>query len=279
MFNDVIVESKVRVAVIMSVYRSDVYKDIAGAIDSILTQTYPCSLYLYQDGPVSEEVSNLLRSVCDSNKNVSLTVSTENHGLAHALNAMIDKAISKGYEFIARMDSDDISRPTRIAKQIEYLDQHPDIDVLGGSCREFGASYAMAEKHLPRNHAELVDFSVARCPFIHPTVMFRSRLFVCGVRYPTDTKLTEDMALWLKLIEGGYKLANINEILLDYRLNENAVKRRQGVGKAISEFAIRFKHMQTMKKNTPKNIIMISSRLFFHVLPLPIIKILYKFAR
>lgn len=87
------------------------------------------------------------------------------------------------------------------------------------------------------------------------------------------------MALWLKLIEDGYRLANLNEVLLDYRLNENAVKRRQGIGKAISEFDIRFKHMRAMKKSTPKNIVLISLRLLFHVLPLPIIKALYRVAR
>ncbi|MDX7762179.1 glycosyltransferase [Aeromonas caviae] len=267
------------VAVIMSVYRTDSFQFVKDAINSILSQTYPCTLYIYQDGPVSTEISYLLDTISYANDNVIFFVSDVNHGLAHALNFMIDHVVSEGYEFIARMDSDDISRPTRIAKQIAYFKQHPDVDVLGASCREFGASYALVEKHLPKSHAELVDFSVARCPFIHPTVMFRTRLFFNGVRYPTDTKLTEDMALWLKLIEDGYRLANLNEVLLDYRLNANAVKRRQGIGKAISEFDIRFKHMRAMKKNSPKNIILISSRLLFHVLPLPIIKMLYKFAR
>ena len=279
MFNDMIDESKARVAVIMSVYRSDKFADIEKAIDSILKQTYPCSLYLYQDGPVSTDVSTLLNSISDVYANVTLMISTVNCGLAHALNTMIEKVMAEGYEFIARMDSDDISHPTRIAKQIAYFKQHPEVDVLGASCHEFGASYALVEKHLPKSHAELVDFSVARCPFIHPTVMFRARLFFNGVRYPTDTKLTEDMALWLKLIEDGYRLANLNEVLLDYRLNENAVKHRQGIGKAISEFDIRFKHMRAMKKSTPKNIVLISLRLLFHVLPLPIIKALYRVAR
>ncbi len=267
------------VAVIMSVYRTDSFNFVKDAIDSILSQTYPCTLYLYQDGPVSTDISRLLDTITNTNDNVILIVSDVNRGLAYALNVMIEHVLSEGYDFIARMDSDDISRPTRIAKQIAYFKQNPDVDVLGASCREFGASYALVEKHLPKSHAELVDFSVARCPFIHPTVMFRTRLFFNGVRYPTDTKLTEDMALWLKLIEDGYRLANLNEVLLDYRLNENAIKRRQGIGKAISEFDIRFKHMRAMKKCTPKNMILISSRLLFHVFPLSVIKILYKFAR
>ncbi|MEO3986524.1 glycosyltransferase [Plesiomonas shigelloides] len=272
-------KSNARVAVIMSIYQSDVYEDIVRAVDSIIKQTYSCSLYLYQDGPVSKEVSRYLNLLRDNHKNVTLMRSEQNKGLAHALNVMIEYVLTQGYDYIARMDSDDLSRPTRIARQLQYFEQHPDIDVLGTSCREFGASYALKEKHLPKTHDELLDFSVTRCPFIHPTVMFRSRVFVNGVRYPTNTKLTEDMALWLKLIEGGYHLANINEVLLDYRLNENAVKRRQGLGKAICEFSIRLQHMKVVNKGTPKNIVMITSRLLFHIMPLSVIKLLYKFAR
>ncbi|HAH3167827.1 TPA: glycosyl transferase, partial [Escherichia coli] len=76
-----------------------------------------------------------------------------------------------------------------------------------------------------------------------------------------------------------YHLANINEVLLDYRLNEDAVKRRKGLYKALSEFTIRINHMRTMNRHSPKNFLFISLRLIFHILPLPIIKILYKFAR
>lgn len=279
MSNSFVNKSIFRVAVIMSVYRSDKHVDISAAIDSIINQTHPCTLYLYQDGPVTEDVADLLDSVECAGDNIRLIKSHVNHGLAYALNVMIDNAVADGYDYIARMDSDDISHPERIAKQVAYLNSHPDIDVLGTSCHEFGATYAMAEKHLPATHAELVCFSVARCPFIHPTVMFRRDLFANGVRYPTNTKLTEDMALWLELIEEGYRLANLNEVLLDYRLNEDAVKRRKGLAKAMSEFSIRMRHMLRMNKVTVKNFVLISSRLFFHILPLPIIKLLYKVAR
>ncbi|ENZ4335152.1 glycosyltransferase [Escherichia coli] len=263
----------------MSIYHGDNIDYISTAVNSILKQTYPCSIYLYIDGPVSKRISMLLEDLAKNNKSIKLFRSKINNGLAHALNTMIDYAMADGCKYIARMDSDDISRPTRIAKQIEYLERNKEIDILGTSCREFGASYALSEKHLPMTHDELVTFSLTRCPFIHPTVIFRSNVFKSGIRYPTNTKLTEDMALWLKLIEDGYHLANINEVLLDYRLNEDAVKRRKGLYKALSEFTIRINHMRTMNRHSPKNFLFISLRLIFHILPLPIIKILYKFAR
>ncbi|MGL6478473.1 glycosyltransferase [Aeromonas caviae] len=276
MFNDITEESKARVAVIMSVYRSDIYADVEKAIDSILKQTYPCSLYLYQDGPVSAEVSTLLNSICDAHSNVTLMVSTVNCGLAHALNAMIDEIVTKGYNFVARMDSDDFSHPTRIDKQVKYLNQHPDIDILGTSCHEFGSTYALAEKHLPETHSDLVKFSVTRCPFIHPTVMFRTAIFTDGNRYPVSTQLTEDMALWINLILSGYKLANLNDVLLNYRLNENAVKRRMGFRKAWSEFRVRLSYMINSNNVSATNCLLISSRLVFHILPVSFMKFLYK---
>ncbi len=114
------------------------------------------------------------------------------------------------------------------------------MDVCGTSCHEFGASFSLDEKHLPKGHDQLVEFSITRCPFIHPTVMFRSSVFEKGHRYPTNTSLTEDMALWFQLLKSGCVFANLNDVLLDYRLNENTINRRHGIGKAFSEIRIRF---------------------------------------
>ncbi|EGR4342624.1 TPA: glycosyltransferase [Vibrio cholerae] len=272
-------DGKAKVAVIMSVYRSDKLDYLVQAINSILNQSYPCTLYIYQDGPIPDGIKNYLAIICEQHNNVRVINASENNGLAFALNYMIDLAIKDGYDFIARMDSDDISRHDRIENQVNYLLNKSDIDVLGTSCREFGATFALDQKHLPQDHIDLVNFSVARCPFIHPTVMFRAKVFQSGIRYPTNTNLTEDMALWFDLIKCGYKLANLNEVLLDYRLNEDAIKRRQGFSKAKSEFIVRFKYMQSSKNNSLKNLTLISSRLVFHILPLPILKLMYKFAR
>ncbi|OMQ23059.1 glycosyltransferase [Serratia oryzae] len=268
-----------KVAVIMSVYRLDELKHIELAINSILHQTQPCSIFIYQDGPVSPDVSGLLLSIAQDNKNVTLLCSEKNNGLAHALNAMIDCVLSKGYDYIARMDSDDISHLNRIERQVNYLEKNPDIDILGTFCREFGATYALKEKHLPTTHDELVNFSVTRCPFIHPTVMFKSTVFSKGVRYPTNTCLTEDMALWFLLVEQGFKFSNLDEVLLDFRLNENSIKRRKGLSKAISEFKIRARYMFISKKFSLKNLLFISLKFFLHLLPLSLLKLMYKYAR
>ncbi len=262
-----------KTAVIMSVYRSDSLEYLKSSVESILAQTFKkFTLFIYRDGAVPTDIDEYLSLIELVNKNIILIISEKNSGLANALNKLINIIMEDGsFTYIARMDSDDISRLERISKQITFLENNKFIDVCGTSCREFGASFALDEKHLPESHEELLNFSVTHCPFIHPSVMFRASVFNNGIRYPTDTSLTEDMALWFVLLNKGFRFANINEILLDYRLNEDTLDRRFGFNKAFNEFNIRFSNMFKLKKVTIKNIIFISARLLFHILPSPLI--------
>jgi glycosyltransferase involved in cell wall biosynthesis len=270
-----------KIAIILSIYHSDSLGYLKLAIKSLLTQTYSNStIFIYRDGLVPDYINEYIFSQELVNENIILITSDKNSGLANALNKLIDVILLDGsFDYIARMDSDDISRPERLVKQVDFFERNPEIDVCGTSCREFGASFALEEKHLPELHEQLLDYSITHCPFIHPSVMFRVSVFTSGIRYPTNTSLTEDMALWFVLLNRGFCFANLNDILLDYRLNENTLDRRRGISKAISEFSIRFKNMQALKKVSVKNILMITARLIFHLLPVSIIKIAYKKAR
>lgn len=268
-----------KVAVIMSVYKNDNFYFFMRAVDSILEQDYKnLVLFIFVDGPVSSQIEKYLDKI--ESPLVMIFNSKVSLGLAKGLNVLIDKLISLGdFEYIARMDSDDISYKTRIARQVEFLNSNLSIDICGTSCREFGASFALEEKHLPTTHQQLLDFSITRCPFIHPSVMFRRRVFETGIRYPTDTALTEDMALWFELLVNGFKFANINEVLLDYRLNENTIKRRKGVNKALSEVKVRLYYMFKLKCISFRSILLILSRVVFHLLPDSIMKYAYKNVR
>jgi len=267
--------SSVKSAVIMCVYHSDESSALKLAVDSILNQTTPCDFIIYQDGLVGNDISKILEdySKLDSVKHFRSDI---NRGLAFGLNYLINYALSEGYSFIARMDSDDISYPNRLEKQLKFFEENPEVDVLGTFCREFGASYALDKKSLPITHDDLVEFSITRCPFIHPSVMFRSRVFERNYRYPENTKLTEDMALWFDLLNAGFIFSNLNEVLLDYRLNENTIYRRKGLNKAFSEIKIRIKNMRSLNKVTLKNIVLIYLRIVFHLMPSTLMKFVYK---
>ncbi|MCW4781410.1 glycosyltransferase [Enterobacter chuandaensis] len=266
------------ISVIMSVYKKDNPDHVCQAIESILNQDIRCDILIYRDGKVSAELQQTLTHYAN-NTQCYIYEGNNNMGLAHALNFLIDIALKRSYKFIARMDSDDISHPERLRKQRDFMQTFDDIDVLGTSCKEFGADFALSKKNLPINHSELMKFSITRCPLIHPSVMFRSKVFEKGHRYPVQTSLTEDMAFWFHLLSEGFIFANLNEVLLHYRISENMINRRKGIKKAIDEIKLRIRYMFSLKQFSLRNIIMINSRIVFHLLPNKFMRIAYKWGR
>lgn len=264
------------VAVIMSVYIGDTYDYLYQSVMSILHQTYPCRIYVYQDGPVSHEIEKYLESLRSTGM-IRLYKREQSQGLASALNVLIDRCMEDcSVKYIARMDADDVSRFDRIDRQVEYMRKNVTIDVLGGACQEFGLSDALKLRSLPLDHDGLVDYAMIRCPFVHPTVMFRREVFADGTRYPEDSWLTEDMALWYMLIMKNRKFANIPDVLLDYRLSEKTVMRRKGMKKALSEVNLRLKYMVLMHRLTPGNVLLIIVRLMICMMPGRIMVWVYK---
>lgn len=266
-----------RTAIIMSVYKNDNKDHFKIALNSIMKQT--CNnidLFLFIDGEINHEVRNYINNIHAMYKKIYITESKYNVGLAVGLNTLIEKIIvNNKYKYIARMDADDISHETRIEKQIQFLEKNNNIDVCGTACSEFGSSFSISKKALPLHHDELVNYSITRCPFIHPTVMFRSHVLKYN-RYPINTNFSEDIGLWLELLRKGYRFQNMDEVLLDYRMNENTIDRRQGIKKSLSEIMIRIQYMIKLHRFSIKNLLLILARLPFHNLPKPIIKFLYK---
>lgn len=96
-------------------------------------QTYKdFHIYIGVDGPVGDDIKLYFKLIDEQNK-VSIVWFRENRGLACVLNDLLDICFKEGYEYIARMDADDISVYSRFEKQIKYLEAHPEIDVVGGS--------------------------------------------------------------------------------------------------------------------------------------------------
>ena len=119
-----------KIAVIMSIYRNDRIDLRELWVESILNQTYRDFDYFIQyDGPVDAEVDAYLSGIKD--ERVRILRRAENKGLAQSLNDLLNIVMPMGYEFIARMDADDISELNRFEKQLEYFRRHPELDCLG----------------------------------------------------------------------------------------------------------------------------------------------------
>ena len=127
-----------QLSVLFPVYAGDIPKNIRLALDSVLYQSVRglgTEVLVGVDGPVGEDVYSCLKQY-ELNKNVRTIWFPVNRGLAVVLNDLLDICLKEGRVFVARMDADDISLPDRFNKQVDYLINHPDIDVVGGAIHE-----------------------------------------------------------------------------------------------------------------------------------------------
>jgi glycosyltransferase involved in cell wall biosynthesis len=274
----------INTAVIMSVYINDALFQIKEAVNSVKQQTLPCHLYVVADGPVCDEVHNYFLSQA-SNKNDNNTFNLYyfprmiNRGLAHSLNELISYVLTSenSYAYVARMDADDICFPERIQKQAEYLNVYKNVDVLGTGCHEFSSSNKhVFTKILPEQDAILKRDLIKKCPFVHPSVTFRINVFRDGMRYPTDTRFTEDYAFWVLLAVRGYIFGNIEEALIKFRFEDDVLLRRRGLNKANSEFTARLSAMKELSCFSMRNVFYSCAIWGLRVIPVSLARFAYK---
>ena len=194
----------------MPVYNAERY--LREAIDSILNQKYTdFELIIINDG--SKDSSKEIILSYEDPRIVYLE-NKENSGICVTLNNGLD--VARG-EFIARMDSDDIALPERLQIQIDYLDNHKDIGIVGSDIEVFGEginSYIFEQVHDPDLCAAGLLFNPC---FAHPTVMWRKEISdKYNLRYDPSYRGLEDGRMWWEFAKVT-KLTNINRPLLKYR--------------------------------------------------------------
>ena len=176
------------ISVIIATYKGEKPEYLDRALRSIWDdqKRKPDEIVLVEDGPLTTG----LCSVVDAWKEIleSRLVVIEkpvNQGLAAALNDAIEVAHG---DLIARMDSDDISLPDRFMLQEQYMDEHPEVDILGGSIREFNDEGTLsAVQRYPATMQEVLRTMYKASPLAHPTVMYRSSFFKAGYRYSSKS--------------------------------------------------------------------------------------------
>ena len=244
------------ISVLMSVYRSEQAACLQRALQSVWDdQTRkPDQIVLVEDGPLPAELEEVVQRLqaafkvqeqqsCvqsskfknQSSKILTVVKLPMNGGLTKALNAGLKYATG---DLIARMDSDDIAAPNRFELQERFLEEHPDIDIVGGSMQEFDDEHECLNiRHYPQTHEEACKYIVKACPLAHPSVMMRKRMFDEGLKYDERYRMSQDIKLWYDAILAGYKIANLSEICLYFRQQGDVFKRRSRV-KAWNEFKI-----------------------------------------
>jgi len=168
-----------RVAVILPVYCKDRPDYIRLSVDSILQQTYKeIKVFIGVDDPVGDDIRDRLEKYGNDGR-VQVLWFEENRGLACVLNDLLRQSFKDGFEYIARMDADDISMPDRLEKQMGFLEAHPEIDVVGGAIEEIDEKGDSRNKTIiyPETPEACRAFFAKRNPHAHPAVLFRKSFF------------------------------------------------------------------------------------------------------
>lgn len=226
----------VQYSVLMSVYAKERPVFLKAALYSMVKQTVrPMEIVLVCDGPLTDALETVLKDR-ELEKYLRLVRLEKNGGLGAALNEGLKHC---SCEWVARMDSDDISVPNRCQLQLEYLQRHPEVDVLSGTVAEFTGiaeteEYAkqtvISYKKVPESWPEVERYIKQRNPMNHPCVMFRkSHVLAAGSYQPCP--LFEDYDLWVRMYLNGSIMANLDQVLLYMRVNE-VHKRRGGISYA-----------------------------------------------
>lgn len=235
-------------SVLLSVYKNEDPFSLNSALDSILVNQsrLPDEVVLIKDGPLTNDLNNIISSWKDKFSNILNIVALEkNVGLGNALNIGISHC---KYNWIFRMDTDDICLPNRFKRQIQYIQSNPDIALFGSCTEEFNSkmSKSLGLRNVPSNHDAIKQYAKKRNPFNHMTVAFRKDVIESVGGYQHHLYM-EDYNLWIRVIAAGYQVGNIDEVLVNVRGGDSMVKRRKGLVYIKSE-------LQLVKLKIEKNI-------------------------
>ena len=216
----------IKFSVLMSVYHKENPIFLRNAIESVsIKQTIkPNEIVLIQDGPLTDELYHVI-SYFKSELPYFKTYSMEkNSGLGKALEYGVMMCT---YDWIARMASDDISIPDRFEKQVEYLEQHENIDVLGSNITEFGENPedVVSIKRMPNTHADIRAMLRRRTPICHVTAFIRKEKLLAAGGYQ-DLPYVEDYYLWARMFVNSSQFASVDESLVLVRVGNGMLARR-----------------------------------------------------
>jgi len=239
-----------KIAIVMSVYLNDSLDHVQEAIDSLFSQNdVEFDILIQEDGQVSNEIHKYLNNLFKMKKIQFLGLREKNLGLAYSLNELINYALKKDYEYIARMDADDISLPNRLKLQFDFMNKNKDIDVVGTNIVEFGNELNYHKKvHFPITHEEMLIFFKKRVPIAHVSSFFRNTFFMKTGLYRTSGHLNnEDTFLWMDGFLSGCKFANIDDYGVKVRISNDFFDRRGGAKKIVSDFMNRLEVNRALK--------------------------------
>lgn len=215
-------------SVLITVYSKEKPEFLENSIKSVINQTVvPNQIIIVEDGKLTSELEKVIENHKKSFfNNFTIVKLDKNMGRGIASNAGIEKATN---EWIAKMDSDDISKPDRFEIQLNAIQKHPEAVAIGGQVEEFieNQSHVISKREVPLDSESIFKFAKYRSPVNNPTVMFKKSVVKELGEY-SNLRFLEDYDLWVKMLTAGFKIVNVPETLVDMRMSDSLYSRRGG---------------------------------------------------
>lgn len=211
-----------KVSIIMGIYNCE--ETLPEAVDSIIDQTYTNWQLIMCDDCSTDGTYAVAERYVNKYPNKMILLSNEkNMRLSYSLNRCLSVADGK---YVARMDGDDLSAPDRFKKQVEYLQTHEDIDLVGTAMQRFNDTGLHDIDGKPEHPNKY--FMRNDKPFNHATIMTYKYVYdkLGGYTVSERTKRSQDYDLWFRFYHEGFNGDNLSEALYFVREDENAIRRR-----------------------------------------------------
>ncbi len=202
-----------KLSVVMSCYNAQ--GTVQKAIDSIVNQSFTEFEFIIIDDASSDNTLEILSQYQKQDKRITILTNKSNQGLSYSLNRGIQQARTP---IIARMDADDISYSSRLQLQYDFMQDHPEVDILGTAVRYVDKSNKPVKTmSLPTEDRDIKKRVFRKTLVFHPTVMIRKEVYEQHGYYDPELRWAEDADLWYRLYDKVI-FHNLPDVLLDYTI-------------------------------------------------------------
>jgi len=252
----------------MSTYAGEKASNLAAAIESIYAQTVPPDqVVLVIDGPVCEEQEAVISNYVSDRRveRIDIVRLSRGQGLAHAMNAGLDQCLC---DYVARMDSDDISMPDRLELQLAYVERNRSLDVVGSWPEEFFEDGTKSQlKIAPVRHEAIVRALRWRNVLVHPALLIRTATLRQVGGYRAGFGKLGDYDLFVRLVQAGARFHNIPKVLIRVRSSLEQRARRGGLAYCVREVRFRIACFRRGFLNTRQFLLTTSIYVLFRLVP------------